>query len=131
MSQTFLRVKPELYEDGVQCNLGTSQYDSDLDDEDNAIKERNAGYRRSVCQSKTKKPTHNLSLKESNKKPDNAFSLDERVLAKTSFDKNEDISNLKIKQTISEEMRRQIISSQEFGDFLGTKSKYVERVNIY
>ena len=134
MSQTILAVKPDVYEDGVQCKLDEDQFDSDVDEDEQKLpKEKGSiggGYRKSVIlMSKAKKGA--LTSNVSNKKTDVGslfFLNDDKVIGKLPFDKTDDNINLKSKTTITEDMRRQILTSQELGDFLGNKSKYVERV---
>ena len=134
MSQTILAVIPDVYEDGVQCKLDEDQFDSDVDEEEQkSPKEKgsvSAGYRKSVIfMSKAKKGA--LTSNASNKKTDigSLFLNEDKLVGKLPFDKTEENINIKSKTTITEDMRRQILTSQELGDFLGNKSKYVERVN--
>jgi hypothetical protein len=117
-----------MYEEGVQCQFDERKSDSD-DDLIESQRENKKGFRRSVFISGAnvqgkKVPTTNR--KEAN----NLF--EEKTSKIGNEGKNEETSNLKQHKQITEEMRRQILNSQELSEFLTQKSKYVERViNIF
>jgi len=132
MSQSILGITPDTYEDGVQCDLGVPQYESDNEEiEERIPKETTTGYRRSVVSSKQRKTVYTAS----NKKPqDGGVTFEDKIMGRLPFDNNKDDINTnsgsyKPKTQISEDQRRQILSSQELGDFLSYNSKYVERVS--
>jgi hypothetical protein len=132
MSQSILGIIIDTYEDGVQCDLGIPQYESDNEEvEERTPKETGTGYRRSVVNSKHRKTTFNTSSK---KTQEGIIILEDKVAGRIPFDNKEEIGNIgssnsKGKPTITEDMRRQILTSQELGDFLNYKTKYVERVS--
>lgn len=132
MSQSILGITPDTYEDGVQCDLGVPQYESDNEEiEERIPKETTSGYRRSVVSSKQRKTVYTAS----NKKPqDCGVTFEDKIMGRLPFDNNKDDINTnqgsyKPKTQITEDQRRQILSSQELGDFLSYNSKYVERVS--
>jgi hypothetical protein len=130
MSQSILGISPDTYEDGVQCDLGVPQYESDNEEiEERIPKETTTGYRRSVVSSKQRKTVYNAS----NKKPQEGITFEDKVVGRLPFDNKDEINvnsgSSKPKTQITEDQRRQILTSQELGDFLSYNSKYVERVS--
>ncbi len=124
MEQSILGVTTETYEMEVQCNIKTSENDSEGEQEPES-KQAGQGYRRSIIGMKNNKK--NPFGPSTSKKPETRdFQLDDKVVTKFI----EEDTTLKPKVVVNEEMRRQIMNSTELESFLNTNTKYVERVSI-
>jgi len=130
LSDSIIGKAPEMYEEGVQCEFENSKSDSEEEEDEYENKRaKGAGYRKSVMMSFGKKtPFAQVSSKKSD--ISTAFVIEEKTNEKSEGKVEGGSSAIKNKNIVNEEMRRQILNSHELNEFLSTKSKYVERVNL-
>ncbi len=118
MSDTYLGKNIETYDVEIQCELdAASQSDSEDENEIDAVKEKARGFRKSVMPTSMTKKTP--IKKEANHV--NQFGQMEDKSAVKNIAKNLDgkeEGSAKPYKAISEEMRRQILTSEELQDFM-------------
>ena len=121
IEQSILGITPETYEMEVQCDIKLSDEGSEEEGEEKKFTDQ--GYRRSFIGAKTKKNPFGQSTNKKNEIKDQQ--QEEKLVSKFV---EEELVVSKNKTIINEELRRQLMNSSELGEFLNTKTRYVERV---
>ena len=128
MSESFLGLNPEAYEEGVQCDID-KELKTQSDDE-NKVKPKAVSFRKSIMPSRNKASLSpwakligdNLGYKED----------DANMMKAVPEEKEEWRGPLKAQvKTMPEETRRQILTSHELNEFMSNKAKYMERVKFF